>query len=253
MRNYKHAAILAIALFAFAVPLSLHSQGLVTGTVTYDRAGGVQGYLARPEGKGPFPGLILIHEWWGLNDNIRSNAEAFARQGYAALAVDLYRGESAATPAEARVLAGGVSKDLEGAFANLQSAVSYMQGLPEVSAERLASVGWCFGGGWSYQMAKNGLGVRASVMYYGRFSAADDLSQMRALILGNFGEEDRSISVDSVREFQATLETLKGAHEVYIYPNAGHAFANEDSGSYNREAAELAWSRTLAVLEKLRG
>lgn len=164
--------------------------------------------------------------------------------------MDLYRGESATTPAEARVLAGVVSKDLEGAFANLQAAVSYMQGLPEVSAERLASVGWCFGGGWSYQMAKNGLGVRASVMYYGRFSAADDLSQMRALILGNFGEEDRSISVDSVREFQATLKTLKGAHEVYIYPNAGHAFANEDSDSYNREAAELAWSRTLAFLEK---
>ena len=145
---------------------------------------------------------------------------------------------------------GTLAGDLEGAFANLRAAVRYLQGLPQVSGERLASVGWCFGGGWSYQMAKNDLGVRASVMYYGRFSVADDLSRMRALILGNFGEEDRSISVDSVREFQATLRTLSGAHEVYIYPNAGHAFANEDSASYNREAAELAWRRTLAFLEK---
>jgi carboxymethylenebutenolidase len=250
MQTYKRTVMALLAALTLILPFSVFGQGLVTETVTYDRAQGVQGYLALPQGEGPFPGLILIHEWWGLNDNIRENAEAFARQGYAALAVDLYRGQSAATPDEARVLAGGVSKDLDSAFANLEAAVSYLQGRPEISGERLASVGWCFGGGWSYQMAKNDLGVRASVMYYGRFSAADDLSRMRALILGNFGEEDRSISVDSVREFQATLKTLSGDHEVYIYPNAGHAFANADSRSYNREAAELAWSRTLTFLEK---
>jgi carboxymethylenebutenolidase len=93
-------------------------------------------------------------------------------------------------------------------------------------------------------------GVQASVMYYGRFSPADDFSKMRALILGNFGEEDRAISVDSVREFQATLKTLNGNHEVYIYQNAGHAFANSDSPNYNEEAAERTLTRTLTFLEK---
>jgi hypothetical protein len=164
MRNRKTAAILLIAVPAMAAPLGVFGQEPVTGTVAYDRARGTEGYLARPEGEGPFPGLILIHEWWGLNDNMRRNAEAFARRGYAALAVNLYGGESAATPDEARVLAGAVSGDLESAFANLRAAVSYPQELPPVDRERLASVGWCFDGGWSCQMAKNDLGVRASGM-----------------------------------------------------------------------------------------
>ena len=180
------------------------------------------------------PGLILIHEWWGLNDNIKEFARSFARLGYVALAVDLYNGRSAGTPETE------VRQNLPAAFENLTHAVEYLRGLPEVVGDRLASVGWCFGGGWSYEMARNDMGVRASVMYCGRFSQDDDFSKMRALILGNFGEEDRAISVDSVREFQATVKTLNGDHGIYIYPNAGHAFANSDSANYNAEAAELA-------------
>jgi carboxymethylenebutenolidase len=221
-----------------------------TDNVVYDRENGVEGYLARPAEGGRYPGLILIHEWWGLNDNIRDFAESFAQLGYVTLAVDLYNGHSAQTPDEARKLATGVRNNLQGAFDNLSKAVDYLQNLPYVEQNRLGSVGWCFGGGWSYEMAKNNMGVRASIMYYGRFSPDDDFSNMRALILGNFGEEDRGISVDSVREFQATLRTLNGEHEIYIYPNAGHAFANSDSSNYNREAAELAWERTLAFLNK---
>jgi carboxymethylenebutenolidase len=240
----------SIVLFVMLMTFLAVTGPAFAETVTYDQANGTKGYLARPAGSGPFPGIILIHEWWGLNDNIRKNADAFAQQGYVALAVDLYNGEVAATSQQARRLAGSVSGDIEGAFSNLRAAVSYLQGLKEVNDDRLASIGWCFGGGWSYQMAKNNLGLRASVVYYGRFNPADDLSIMRARILGNFGAEDRSISVDSVKEFQVTLKTLSGDHEIYIYPNAGHAFANAGSRSYNQEAAELAWKRTIAFLEK---
>lgn len=207
------------------------------------------GYLAVPEGEGPFPALILIHEWWGMNDNIRDFAERFAEQGYIALAVDLYDGQAADTPAQAGELAGAVRENTEGAFANLKAAVDYLKARPDVKVDSMASVGWCFGGQWSYEMAKNDLGVAASVMYYGRFSPADDLSMMKAMILGHFGEEDTSIAVDDVREFQAKLATLSGEHQVFIYPNAGHAFANEDNEeAYDKEAADLAWKRTLDFL-----
>jgi carboxymethylenebutenolidase len=250
----QHIQIIVVLAMVFTSVVAINQEtraedhSVRTENIVYDRENGVEGYLARPAKAGKYPGLILIHEWWGLNDNIREFTESFAKLGYVALAVDLYGGRSAQTPNEARELATDVRNNLPEAFGNLGRAVEYLQDSPYVEQNRLASVGWCFGGGWSYEMARNNMGVRASVMYYGRFSPDDDFSNMRALILGNFGEEDRSISVDSVREFQATLRTLNGNHEVYIYPNAGHAFANRDSQNYNAEAAELAWERTLAFL-----
>ena len=244
-------AIVFAILFAAA---AVHAQAMkiTTAEVAYDKGNAkVKGYLAKPADKKARPGLILIHEWWGLNDNIRENARAFAEMGYVALAVDLYNGGMATTPDGARKLAGGVRKNTEAAFANLKQAVNYLNGLTgEVDPARIASVGWCFGGGWSYQMAKNDLGVKASVIYYGRFNPADDLSRMRATILGHFGETDRGIKVDNVREFQAKLKTLKGDHMVFIYPNAGHAFANADSRNYDKAAAETAWKRTMEFFQK---
>lgn len=210
-----------------------------------------QGYLAVPEGEGPFPALVLIHEWWGLNENIKSLADDFAAQGYVALAVDLYDGAVAETPEEARELAGMVRENVEPAFANLEAATNYLASLDYVNGDQLASVGWCFGGQWAYNMAVNNINVKASVMYYGRFMPEDDLSMMRADILGHFGEEDTSIPIDTVREFEAKLSTLEGDHAIFIYPNAGHAFANEDrEDAYNEEAAELAWQRTLEFLSR---
>ena len=243
---------LALAFLLAAGAAHGQTMKLVTGDVAYVKGNDkIKGYLAKPADKKARPALILIHEWWGLNDNIKQNARAFAELGYVALAVDLYDGESATTPDGARKLAGGVRKNTEAAFANLKQAVSYLTGLDgEVDPARIASVGWCFGGGWSYQMAKNDLGVKASVIYYGRFNPADDLSRMRATILGHFGETDRGIKVDKVREFQAKLKTLKGDHMVFIYPNAGHAFANADSRNYEKAAAETAWKRTVDFFKK---
>ncbi len=255
MRNRNAFLWLVVALLALQVAAGAayaQSMKITSGDVAYDKSNAkAKGYLAKPADKKARPGLILIHEWWGLNDNIRENARAFAELGYVALAVDLYNGEVATDRDGARRLAGGVRKNTEAAFANLKQAVSYLSGLKgEVDPARIASVGWCFGGGWSYQMAKNDLGVKASVIYYGRFNPKDDLSRMRATILGHFGETDRGIKVDNVREFQAKLKTLKGDHMVFIYPNAGHAFANADSGNYDKAAAETAWRRTMDFFKK---
>ncbi|MCP5047820.1 MAG: dienelactone hydrolase family protein [bacterium] len=211
----------------------------------------IKGYLARPKDAKPAPAIILIHEWWGLTDWIRGNARKFAELGYVALAVDLYNGKSTDDRQKARELMMGVQNNMDEAFSNLKAAVAYLKGKPKwVIKDRMSSIGWCFGGGWSYNMAKNNLGVKASVIYYGYFNPKDDLKKMRAMILGNFGEKDRGISVDNVKEFQVTLKTLSGDHEIYIYENAGHGFARPGGSAYNKEAADLAWKRTVKFLKK---
>jgi len=211
--------------------------------------GGHTGFLAIPDGEGPYPAVLLIHEWWGLNDNIKDLAIDYSLQGYVALAVDLYGGEVATESSQARVLATAVRSDMDGAFDNLQQGVAYLKGRSDVN-DQLASIGWCFGGGWSYEMAKNDLGVDASVIYYGQFNPEDDLSKMRATILGHFGEEDTSILVDDVNALEVKLNTLSGDHQVFIYPNAGHAFANEGGSRFHEASAQAAWERTLEFLSK---
>ncbi len=228
------------------------SADVVSENIDYTGDGKSLGYLAYPEDAHNAPGIILIHEWWGLNDQIRRTADRYAEEGFVALAVDLYGGRSTIINDEARELAGEVRDNSQAAFTNLNKAIAYMASFTDdkVDEERIASVGWCFGGGWSYQMARNNLGTTASVIYYGFFNPQDDLSQMRAKIIAHFGEDDRAISLDTVETFQARLDTLNGEHEVYIYPNSGHAFANNQGDRYNEDAAEQAWERTLEFLRK---
>ena len=212
---------------------------------------GAEGYLAIPEGDGQYPALVMIHEWWGLNDHIRNMADEYAADGYVVLAVDLYSGQVADTPDMAGQLDGAVREDTETAFANLRAATDYLRSLDYVDSEQLAAIGWCFGGDWAYRMATNDFGLDASVMYYGRFSADDDLDMMRTALLGHFGEDDQLIDIDTVREFKASLESADDKHAVYIYPNAGHAFSNDTrSDSYDAAAAGVAKTRTLEFLEQ---
>ena len=248
MKNLSRIFIALVAAFFLSAPALAASES----DIAYH--GDIKGFLALPDDiaeKESVPAIVLIHEWWGLNDDIRAKAKEFADAGYAALAVDLYDGQNAGRDRDlARKLAGNARADMTAAFANLQAAFDYLRQIPGVNPRRLASVGWCFGGGWSYEIAKNNLGAKASVIYYGRFNPADDLSQMRAKIIGHFGETDRAIKVDNVRAFQANLKTESGDHEIFIYPNAGHGFANPENPSYHMESAEQARARTLEFLEK---
>lgn len=230
---------------------TMQQTPIQTQKVAYDPANPeLMGYMAMPEGDGPFPAVVLIHEWWGMNENIEEFAQRFANEGYVALAVDLYNGESTTDRARAGELATAVRSNTEPAFANLAAAVKFLEQQSSVDPESLGAVGWCFGGGWAYQMAANDIGVDASVMYYGQFDAEADFQHMKTSILGHFGEEDRSISVDDVKVFRANLATTNGDHAVYIYPNAGHGFANGENPNYNAEAADLSWSRTLEFLQE---
>ena len=244
--HMRNRFIVALAAVMMAVAGSAYAAR--TGEVEY--ADGIRGYLAQPDAPGKHPSVVLIHEWWGLNQDIREKAEAFADAGYNALAVDLYGGKVTNDPDMARQLAGTVSSDMPAGFANLRAAIDYLKTLDHADAGRIASVGWCFGGGWSYQIAKNDLGVKASVIYYGRFNPEDDLDRMRTTILGHFAENDSFIKLSDVESFQATLKALSDDHEVLIYPNTSHGFANPyNKRVYDADAARVAWERTIGFLE----
>jgi carboxymethylenebutenolidase len=222
---------------------------LVTQRVVYATLDGreVTGYLARPaDHPTGLPGLIVIHEWWGLNDHVETMARMLARPGYAALAVDLYGGATAEDSAGARALMEAVQP--AAAEANLRQAHDYLAG--QLEAPRVGSIGWCFGGAWSLRTALL-LPDRldAAVIYYGRLETdRDRLATLTMPILGLFGGADQGIPVEGVREFEATLKALGKNAEIHVYDGAGHAFANPSGTRYQPEAAKDAWERTLAFL-----
>lgn len=211
----------------------------------------VQGYLARPRGgPRPLPAVLLIHEWWGLNDNIRAMARRFAEAGYVALAVDLYEGETAERPKRARSLMQQAMARPDRLERNLEQAFYYLDVMP--STRRIGSVGWCFGGGWSLRTALMfPRELDAGVIYYGELvTDPERLATLEVPILGLFGSEDSVVPIDTVREFGQTLTELEKPHAIEIYTGAGHAFANPSGEHYERDTAARAWARTMRFLNR---
>jgi len=210
----------------------------------------VYGYFAVPADVAePLPALIVIHEWWGLNDNVRAMVDRLAGEGYMVLAVDLYGGKTADTPGAARELMLQVVEEPETAKANIRAAYQFLE---VAGAPRIGSLGWGFGGGWSLtaaQMFPDDLD--ASVIYYGQVTSDDEkLRPINAPILGLFAANDAGIKVESVEAFREALERLQKEHEVHIYPDVGHAFANPTGNNYSADAATDAWAKTLDFLER---
>jgi len=227
------------------------SSEVVSEDVSYATVEGttVTGYLSRPAGaEGPVPGLIVIHEWWGLNDNIRAMTDRLAGEGYIALAVDLYGGQMAADPDGAQSLMQAAMQNVPAAEENLRQAFTYLK--EEAGATRVGTIGWCFGGGWSLNTALLLPDqVEATVIYYGRVT--DDragLATLQMPILGLFGGEDQGIPVDSVKVFEEALDSLGKNAEIHIYEGADHAFANPSGMNYQPDAAADAWQKTVAFL-----
>ena len=218
---------------------------------TYRDAQGQEllGYLARPEGEGPHPGIVLIHEWWGLNEGITILADALAEEGYVVFAPDGYRGQLAATvPGALWLRLTTPTAQVEG---DMDAALAYLQGLEGVDQERLASLGFCFGGGHSLQLGlRQSENLALTMLYYGAVVTEPEL--LRPLtdgqpVLGIFAEEDNTIFPAEVLEFEAALNSLNVENEITIYPGVGHAFLTEEN--YNQPgAAGDAWQQTLAFL-----
>lgn len=225
----------------------LQQKGQVAGEeVQYATVNGTEitGYLAKPDAaSGDQPGIIVIHEWWGLNDNIRMMAEKLAGEGYTALAVDLYNGKVAESPDSAGTYARSVNE--EAAIDNLNQAYIYLT--KQQDAAKVGTIGWCFGGGWSLQTALAlPEDIDATVIYYGRLvTDADQLSDLAMPVLGIFGAEDDGIPPEQVNAFESALDEAGVTTDIHIYEGADHAFANPSGTRYNEEAAEDAWQRTV--------
>ncbi|HET6568589.1 MAG TPA: dienelactone hydrolase family protein [Rhodothermales bacterium] len=235
-----------------------------TSTVQYGTVDGhtVTGYMAVParpdsaltamgvSADSSLPGIIVIHEWWGLNDNIKAMARRLAGQGFRALAVDLYDGQVAAQPDQATKLVRQVMQNQGAATENLEAAYRYLS--EQQHAPRVGVIGWCFGGGQALQ-ASLALPdeIDATVIYYGHLTTdRGELQTLDMPILAFFGQEDQSIPAADIQAFQQALKDEGKDVQVYTYEGAGHAFANPSGRNYVEEAANDAWQKTVPFLRQ---
>ena len=237
-------AVLICLLAVSAVAAEGHLVSYRSGDET------VHGVLYLPPGKGPFPALVVIHEWWGLNDWVKQQASNLSHQAYAALAIDLYRGKVATTPDEAHEIMRGVPEDR--ANRDLLAATAYLRTLTTVDPKRMGSIGWCMGGGYAFDLAVLDPKLKVAVVNYGHLAADDaTLKKIHAAILGIFGGKDQGIPVADIDKFQAQMKALDKRVEIHIFPNAGHAFENiNNKKGYRADDATQAWKYTVDFLAR---
>jgi carboxymethylenebutenolidase len=211
----------------------------------------VSGFLAAPEGKGPFPAVLVIQEWWGLDNWIKDQARALAKEGYVALAPDLYRGKVTDKQEEAHQLMSGLPPDR--AMRDLEAAYSFLQSRPDVKKNRIGSIGWCMGGRYSLALAAEEPGLAAAVAYYGAPPTDEAaIARIKAPVLGNYGGDDKGPSPDQVKAFEAAMKKAGKSIDAKVYEGAPHAFANPNNPwkGYREAAAKDAWARTTAFFAK---
>jgi len=226
--------------------LALPSVAATSKNVSYKSGDEtVKGVLNIPQGKGPFPAIIVIHEWWGLNDWVKEQGSKLSDLGYVTLAVDLYRGKVATTPDEAHEIMRGVPEDR--AKRDLHAAFNFLESQPDVKKNRIGAIGWCMGGGYSLDVALEEPDLAADVINYGHLATDPAaLKKINAPILGLFGAQDRGITPDDVKKFEEQLKQLGKKVDVTIYPDAGHAFENPNNkDGYRPQDAADAWGKTV--------
>ena len=208
----------------------------------------VHGVLYTPRGKGPFPALVVIHEWWGLVPWVKEQAARLSDQGYVTLAVDLYRGKASDSPEVAHELMRGLPEDR--ANRDLLAAVQYLKSLKNVNPAKIGSIGWCMGGGYSLDLAIADPSLAADVVNYGHLATDPArLERIHAPILGLFGGQDKGITPADVHKFEQDMHKLGKQIEAHIYPDAGHAFENPNNkAGYRAQDAADAWNRTVEFL-----
>ncbi len=209
----------------------------------------VAGYLAKPKGPGPFPAVIVIQEWWGLNPHIKEVSERYAREGYVALAPDLYHGKVTADPNEAGKLMSALNR--EEAVKDLLGALQHLRAMKEVRGDRLGVTGFCMGGSFALLLPCRSKEIRAAAPYYGEIPDEATLKNLACPILYIYGDQDFWITKDEVKRLNAALKKLGKPGEVKIYPGAPHAFFNDTRKDvYRQKEAQDAWRRTLDFFSK---
>jgi carboxymethylenebutenolidase len=227
-------------------PTGAVEAGLVTEMVEYTDADGevLMGYLAWPDENGAHPAVVVIQEWWGLNEHIKEVARRFATEGFVALAPDLYHGAVTSEPDEARKLV--MELDMAEAVREIQRGIDFLQEQDSVAGPKVGLVGFCMGGGLVLQTALTEEDLGAGVVFYGRPLEPEQAATVKAPILGLFGAEDGGIPVDAAEAMHTAFTEAGIDNEIQVYEGAPHAFFNDTRDSYNAEAAADAWPRTLA-------
>jgi carboxymethylenebutenolidase len=249
MKRKVFLPILALGILAFG--LASPAGAPKTETVTYKSGDDtVSGYLALPDGAGKHPAIIVIHEWWGLNDWVKEQAQKYAAQGYVALAVDLYRGKVATNQDEAHILMRGLPDDR--GIRDLEAAFTFLSSRPDVNAGKIGSIGWCMGGSWSIKLAVDQPRLAASVVNYGWLPSEPALvAKIKAPVQGNFGADDQGIPPKDVKTFEAAMKADGKIADIKIYDGAGHAFQNPNNKQgYRPEATADASQRISAFFQK---
>ena len=238
-------------------PAIIGERTQLRGTNVQYRAGdpSTMGYLAVPAGEGPFPALVIIHEWNGLVDRVRQVADDFAAEGYVTLAADLFSGRTGSNPEENMALVQSAQSDMPGVVANLNAAVAYLKARPDVTG-RVGAMGWCFGGGIALSFGLDGADHDATAIFYGRL--ADDpqvLARMDHEVYGTFARLDQGPSPEQVDAFETALRAAGIPHDLHIYDEVNHGFwLHVDQDPAVRSAAALdAWGRLKAYLDRTLG
>jgi carboxymethylenebutenolidase len=234
------AAVLADPNLARDAAASLHEY-----TINTPNGRRVSGALAMPQAV-PAPAVVLIHEWWGVNDQIKAVTAELGRLGYLAVAVDLMDGNVATTPHEARALTEQI--DTGHAADTLTGWIEWLR-VHDASNRKIGTIGWCFGGGWSLA-ASIASPVEATVIYYGRVDRkAEELERLKGPVLGHFALHDRFIKQAMVSAWEAEMDKAGRRYSTYWY-DADHAFANPTGARYDEADAKLAWQRSLRFLQE---
>lgn len=213
------------------------------------------GYLAVPEGEGPFPALVIIHEWNGLVDRVRELADDFAAEGYVTLAADLYGGEVGSSSEENIALMNAATADMRSVVANLNSAVTFLRARSDVTG-RVGAMGWCFGGGIALSFGLDGDNHEATAIFYGRL--VEDpavLAGMDHEVYGTFARLDTGILPEQVDAFEAALRSVGVENDLHVYDDVNHGFwlrIDQDMDA-RAEAGLDAWTRLKAYLERTLG
>ena len=238
--------MVALASLLLAASVSLASEESVTFKSGQEN---VSAFLAKPEGPGPFPAVIVLHEWWGLDAWIKDQARALAKEGYVALAVDLYRGKVTANQEEAHQLMMGTPVDRQ--TRDMKAAFAWLAGRKDVVRTRIASLGYCMGGRNSFTLAVEEPTLAAAIVYYGAPPTdAAAIAKIKAPMLGNFGGDDGGPTPAQAREFEAAAKKAGKTFDLKVYAGAPHAFANPNNPwkGFRKDAATDAWTRTTTFL-----
>lgn len=241
----------AIAAWIALLPAGLLQAGSITTFKVGDET--VQAWVAKPEGSGPAtPGMVVIHEWWGLNKQIKGVAERLAASGYLAIAPDFYRGKVPADAGLAHEMMRGLSETR--AVDIIKGAVAHLRTIDKAGTRPVGTVGFCMGGRLALAAGLRGAPVQATAMFYGSVETTEDaVATLKSPLLGIFGADDHGIAVEDIKKFEAALQAEQKKATIIVYPAVGHAFFNEERSSYDPITAEDAWHRLQEFLQETIG